>query len=144
MLYSGNTAQQTKWRILLFAFALCSPLAVGGEIVKWVDEHGKVHFGDRVPEKYKKQSEVVDAEAPMLGLTEEELEAQQRLTTEYERQVERNRQREKSEAEKISSEPPAPAPSKAKPKMTREDCRNDHPSITANRVKCFNSLEEDG
>lgn len=30
------------------------------EIVKWVDEEGKVHFGSRVPDKYKNQAEKVD------------------------------------------------------------------------------------
>lgn len=28
--------------------------SVLSEIVKWTDDTGKVHFGDRVPEKYRK------------------------------------------------------------------------------------------
>lgn len=34
--------------------------SVMAEIVKWTDENGRVHFGDRVPEKYAKQSEKVE------------------------------------------------------------------------------------
>lgn len=30
------------------------------DIVKWVDEEGKTHYGDKVPEEYKKSSESID------------------------------------------------------------------------------------
>ena len=36
-------------------------LAAGGKIYRWVDENGKVHFGDAIPPEYsKEQHQVVD------------------------------------------------------------------------------------
>jgi hypothetical protein len=37
-----------------------------GEIVKWTDEDGQVHFGDRVPEQYQDNSESVQVGTPNL------------------------------------------------------------------------------
>jgi hypothetical protein len=41
------------------------------EIYKWVDEKGKTHFGDRVPEKYQKKADNV--EVNIRQPTEEEI-----------------------------------------------------------------------
>jgi hypothetical protein len=35
-------------------------LPAQAEIYKWVDEKGKTHFGDRVPEKYQKKADNVE------------------------------------------------------------------------------------
>lgn len=47
-------------RLVIFYFCVISCNVVLADIVKWVDENGKVHFGDRVPEKYRDQVEDVD------------------------------------------------------------------------------------
>ncbi len=132
--------RQNPFKLAVVIALLCSAATFGGEIVKWVDEEGKVHYGDRVPQKYKEQAEVVDAEAPMLGLSKEEITAQQRATAEYERQVEIQRRidSQKKEQQPAFQHNPASSP---KNTMTREDCRNAHRSKTADRVRCFKAVE---
>ncbi|MCX2979565.1 DUF4124 domain-containing protein [Halieaceae bacterium IMCC14734] len=45
-----------KWFLLLIVLALpCQ-----AEIFKWVDENGKTHFGDRVPEQYQEKADNVE------------------------------------------------------------------------------------
>lgn len=56
-------------RLLLLLLILAAP--AHAEIYKWVDENGKVHFGDRVPEQYKDQAGDVDVEVRQP--TEEEI-----------------------------------------------------------------------
>ncbi len=46
--------------ILIALLPLASLDAVSGNIVKWTDENGKVHFGDEVPEKYKQKSSQIE------------------------------------------------------------------------------------
>ena len=43
----------------LFLLLLLS-VPAQAEIYTWVDENGKKHFGDRVPEKYKTQADNVE------------------------------------------------------------------------------------
>lgn len=51
---------------------LClAPLAWAGELHKWVDEHGKVHYGDKVPERYRDKAQGVKAD---LNVIKSELE----------------------------------------------------------------------
>lgn len=48
----------TRWPILmLIAATLCLPLstAQAGKLYKWVDENGRVRYGDRIPPQYAKQ-----------------------------------------------------------------------------------------
>jgi hypothetical protein len=57
------------WRIpFLLLFCVLSLAARAGEVFRWVDENGKVHYGDTIPERYKQQAKKVDA--PGAGLTD--------------------------------------------------------------------------
>ncbi len=47
-------------KILVIFFVAFSWVPASAEILKWVDEHGEVHFGDKVPDKYKAQSKSVN------------------------------------------------------------------------------------
>ena len=40
-----------------FLILLVLAFPVQAEIYKWIDEKGKTHFGDRVPEKYQKKAD---------------------------------------------------------------------------------------
>lgn len=41
---------------------LCGPvLASAAELHKWVDEHGKVHYGDKVPTQHEQNAKPVEA-----------------------------------------------------------------------------------
>lgn len=45
----------------VLALAAGDALAAGGKIYRWVDENGKVHFGDAIPPEYSRQQhEVLD------------------------------------------------------------------------------------
>ena len=52
-----------KIALLLFLCSM-SLAARAGDVFKWVDENGKVHYGDTVPEKYRKESKKVDSSGP--------------------------------------------------------------------------------
>ena len=47
-------------RALLLGFALLSLQAGAADIYRWVDENGKVHISDVVPEKYRSSARRVD------------------------------------------------------------------------------------
>lgn len=51
-------------RYIIGFVLLVLPWASFADVVKWTDENGKVHYGDRVPEKYKDQSEQVSVDNP--------------------------------------------------------------------------------
>lgn len=50
-----------KTRYVLSAFSLAAACALIGsahaELYKWVDENGKTHYGDQVPERYQKKQQ---------------------------------------------------------------------------------------
>lgn len=46
--------------IALTALLIFTPFAAFADVVKWVDENGRIHFGDKVPDKYQAQSETLD------------------------------------------------------------------------------------
>lgn len=48
--------------LLLCGLLLCGR-PVAAEVYKWVDENGKTHFGDAVPEQYQAQQETLNPEA---------------------------------------------------------------------------------
>jgi hypothetical protein len=48
-------------KALLLAFALLSLPAGAADIYRWVDENGKVHISDTVPEKYRKSAKRFDS-----------------------------------------------------------------------------------
>ena len=73
---TGVSFMERSWlAIIIFSFALPSYAALN----KWVDEEGKVHYGDRVPPKYlKKEREVLNEQGVIIRKheapkTEEEL-----------------------------------------------------------------------
>lgn len=49
---------------LLLAFACMSPGTYAADIFKWVDEKGQVHYGQTVPEKFKRSATKVDRVEP--------------------------------------------------------------------------------
>lgn len=48
---------------------LCGPvLASAGQLHKWVDEHGKVHYGDKVPTQHEQNATPVEAPVNVIDL----------------------------------------------------------------------------
>ena len=54
-------ARKIALLLLLCSFSLA---ARADEVFKWIDENGKVHYGDTVPEKYRQESKKVDSSSP--------------------------------------------------------------------------------
>lgn len=48
--------------LLSLAVALAFSGAAHAELFKWVDENGKTHYGDRVPERYQKQRKALQVQ----------------------------------------------------------------------------------
>ncbi len=60
----------------------CGP-AVAADVYRWVDEAGKVHYGDKVPDRYQSKSRKMDStETPS---AEQRQEAQQRAVRDRQR-----------------------------------------------------------
>lgn len=45
-----------KFKSLIAAITLFFSMEAFSDVIKWVDDKGKLHYGDKVPEKYKKNS----------------------------------------------------------------------------------------
>jgi hypothetical protein len=54
--------------LIIVGLSLANPASA--QIYSWVDENGKTHFGDRVPEKYKKQSEDLTEETSVNNVSD--------------------------------------------------------------------------
>ncbi len=82
---------------LAFALALTSTFA-SAEIYRWVDENGKVHYGDKIPAKYAKTEQQklnkqgLTVETRQRQQTEEELEATRREAAARQKQREKERE----------------------------------------------------
>lgn len=121
-------------------FLLLSPVALS-DAVKWVDEQGHVHFGDRPPDNQKVETEAVELkEAPKTGMTEAELAEQRKRVNSYKAEVQRQEYLER-QPQTNSDKNTSPAPNSTKRVPNREECRNMHPSKTADRVRCFQEAE---
>jgi|GEM_PF-3667424 len=135
----------TLARYLLTAFALTLIAGTANaEVKKWVDENGQIHFGDRAPIKHEGEVEVVELkEAPKLGLSEQEIADQQRRIADYKRQLELDRSTNTGDSQnRGKTQPPAQSNTHStRPAMSREECRNKHPSKTADRVRCFKHVD---
>lgn len=51
---------------LIFLELLLSLNSNAGEVYKWVDETGRTHFGDTIPERYQDKSKKIDVTASKL------------------------------------------------------------------------------
>ena len=78
-----------KLRIRLLILGLAA-IAASAEIYKWVDEEGKIHFGDKAPES----AEVEELELPK-GPTEAESKQAQR---EFQEQIQARKTAEETQA----------------------------------------------
>jgi len=91
-------------KALLLAVALLSLPAGAADIYRWVDENGKVHISDTVPEKYRKSAKRIDS-------GQYEVTPQQRAAAEA--LAERDRERARTSAA-VAEQKKAAAAQKAK------------------------------
>jgi hypothetical protein len=112
---------------LLLALALLSLPAGAADIYRWVDENGRVHISDVVPEKYRSSAKRLD--------TGPEPSPQERAAAEARAAAERERAKA-SEAAAAAAAPSAPAPSAAPPKPAEDDCALAHRKYK-DSIACF-------
>jgi Domain of unknown function (DUF4124) len=99
-----------KVATLLFLFASVPLEAHGADVFRWVDENGKVHYGDTIPDKYKQKAKKVEAAGA--GVTDaQRMEAESRIAKERARaeSLQRTREAQAEGAQTISS-PPSDVP----------------------------------
>ncbi len=133
---------QTLFKLILISLVF---QASAGEIVKWVDENGKVHYGDTVPDEYKDQSEVIQEDKVSVVSPEEEVRLQNKAHAEdiknrnarEKHQEEFNRQRE------VDLERKNKEASQSQRVMTREECRDRYVKRTKALTECFRRAEEE-
>ncbi len=98
---------RARWSIAALAAALflSGPALHAGKLYKWIDEHGQVRYGDRVPPEYaKKRNETLNSQGIVVETraaqkTKEQLAEEQRLAAL--RAEEERRQREQAHKDRI-------------------------------------------
>ena len=64
------------YKVALLLFGLLSLATYAADVFRWVDENGKIHYGDSVPERYKQKAKKLDSEgAEVTGARRQEVEA---------------------------------------------------------------------
>ena len=122
--------------VLLCASAVCSP-ASGADVFRWVDESGRTHFSNTVPDKYKKSAVKIETR-------QSEPTAQQRREAEERASADRRRIKanEDSKAATPSSRPVDPVESESTaaerkpPDDLAADCETQH-RIYRESLACF-------
>lgn len=137
------------FRLSLVLILLGSPLAAsaadtGAGAVKWIDEKGRVHFGDRPPADHRGETETIELrEAPKLGLTPEELAEQRQRVNDYRAKIELEAaERELNSSQESEREATRKPSTGSGP--TLEECKQLHTSRTKDRVECFRGTGKEG
>lgn len=121
--------------LIVCSFGFYNDLAAD-EIVKWVDEKGKIHFGDKVPPQYKDQAEQVETKPTIIIAPDEKVRQQNRdIVSRYKREA-AQQQKKKNKPEHQSSGNQLPR----EPVKTREWCRNTYNNKVKDRTECFNAV----
>lgn len=116
------------------AFVSTLACSASAEILKWVDEKGKVHYGDRVPPEYQQRSEVIENPEPVIVAPEPEIRQQNSaMVSEYKREAAIQDERRKKEAQSF-------APQKGDQGLSRQDCRNRYKNKVKARTDCFRAV----
>jgi len=101
-----------KVATLLLLFASVSLAAHGADIFRWVDENGKIHFGDSVPEQYKQKAKKLDSKGAEVTSSQRQ-EAEARLAREKARAESIRKAREAQSDEAQAGAAPTPSVSPA-------------------------------
>jgi len=130
---------------IVLVLTLYVPATTADEIVKWVDENGKVHYGDKVPDQYKEQAQKVETGISIAGPEAEvrdqnkahvdQLKSEANLKDYKERKEQQVRDKQNT-ADKKKKKPRSWEP------QTREECRNRYVNRTAARTECFRRVDE--
>ncbi len=130
-------------RLAAIAILLCCQASLA-EVKKWVDDQGRVHFGDTVPPEYQERAETIEhstvnVPAPEADVAHKNQQYQDKL------------QREKQSQPGTSSSVPQESSHEGEASdmqgedyvHSRSECRNLN-LITKHRVACFRRADEAG
>lgn len=143
----GNMRDKLTLRMwLVFVVLVFAGEISAQEIVKWVDENGKVHYGDKVPEQYQAAAEVVKTdisvvspEVDVRNANEQHVQQLRREDAKEEKvEARKTLKREQAQAKKQR----AGANSQKSHALTREECRDRYVQRVAHRTECFKRAEE--
>lgn len=138
-----NIRAQCSFLILALSAILLVPSVSAKQIVKWVDENGKVHFSDKPPVDKKIETEKITVKDPISNKPEKEIFKQ---NIEYQaREKERNEQKQKIKQEKKNAQIAKKKAQKSKGKTLSDDdkrklCRNNYRNNVKSRTECFNKI----
>ncbi len=129
--------------LLILTFTANSPVT-RSEIVKWVDENGKVHYGNSAPAEYSDAAEEVILDEINTVAPEADVRQQNRLHYNKLRQQDREAELAKRRAAEAAAETNnKAADSSENQKPTREMCRDMFgPNDVAERTACFKQAAE--
>jgi hypothetical protein len=104
--------------LLLFLAALAAAPAWSADIYRWVDDEGRIHLSDKVPDKYKKSAVRLGDSKEYELSPGQRREAEERLARDRERRAAEELERKRIEAEE--AEAPAPFPKRAARQIENE------------------------
>jgi cobalamin-dependent methionine synthase I len=97
-----------KVATLLLLFGSVSLAARGTDIFRWVDENGKIHFGDSVPDRYRREAKKLDSKGAEVTSAQRQ-QAEERLAKEKARAESLRKAREANSDVAQPSAAPTPA-----------------------------------
>ncbi|VUD59743.1 hypothetical protein TDB9533_02754 [Thalassocella blandensis] len=116
----------------LIAFTLASNS--WSDIVKWVDENGDVHYGDRVPEEYKDKAEILEKDDVQVVGQDDDIRLRNKQYSNSLRQQDYDSQKRKA-SQRYSSG--GSSSSSTSTGVSQEDCRDRFPNNVKMRTQCF-------
>lgn len=124
-------------KVLCFVLitCMCCSIPALAQIHRWVDENGKVHFGDRIPEKYKGSAEPVETKDITIVSPEADIHRKNRQQFQKMENESKNKQKQKRMQEKQQKS--AQKRKKNKKKLTKKTCRDRFPNNVKFRTECF-------
>ncbi len=112
------------------------------EIVKWTDENGKIHFGDRAPIGNQETAEKIKIQHAPVNTPEKDV-IKKQTDYWYRQKIEKQKQQEKKIAAKKSAQDAQEKDSTKldSPEDKRRFCRDTFSHNVKMRTECFNSIK---
>ena len=129
--------------ILIGTFFLLTSGSSFAEIVKWTDDEGNIHYGEKAPPEYQAQSTKVEMDGVSIIAPEEKVRKQnEAFAKEQQREKDRNKL---IELQQDKQEPPQPAKMSEDEQriLSREECRDTYSRQLQPKklVLCFRRAE---
>lgn len=128
--------------ILIGTFLLVTAASSLAEIVKWIDDEGNVHYGEKAPPEYEAQSSKVKMDGVSIVAPEEKVREQNEA---YAREQQREKDNKLIELQHDKQQPALPekASDDTQRILSREECRDTYSRYMQPKklVLCFRQAE---